>query len=64
MDEIATLKLHTLVVALAAEEEVETTALRVIAEGVAYVLVLDASGQPIGVLAAAAITNHRARRAA
>ena len=54
----------TRVAALVAEEDVDATAARVIADDLAYVLVMEGSGELIGILSAAAITGHRARRAA
>jgi len=54
----------TRVAALAAEEDVDTTAARVIADDLAYVLVIEPTGELIGILSAAAITNRPTRRAA
>ena len=52
------------VAALRAEEDVDATAARVIAEDLAYVLVIESTGELIGILSAAAITARPARRAA
>ena len=54
----------TRVAALVAEEDVDATAARVIADDLAYVLVIESTGELIGILSAAAITGHRTRRAA
>ena len=52
------------VAALRAEEDVDATAVRVIADDLAYVLVIESTGVLIGILSATAITAHRTRRAA
>lgn len=52
------------VAALVAEEDVDATALRVIADDLAYVLVIEPTGELIGILSAAAITGRPTRRAA
>jgi Mg/Co/Ni transporter MgtE len=54
----------TRVAALRAEEDVDATAARVLAEDLAYVLVIESTGELIGILSAAAITDRPARRAA
>ncbi len=52
------------VAALVAEEDVDATADRVVADDLGYVLVTEGNGDLIGVLSAATIKNHRTRRAA
>jgi CBS-domain-containing membrane protein len=52
------------VVAVVAEEDVAATAERVAADDITYVLVIEGTGELIGILSGSAIVAHRYRRAA